>query len=270
MNRKTLISKNTSYFLRGIAILMVVCSHYFDAGADEAGNPAIFAFISALGDPAVGVFFFLSGYSLQIGYGDRRPGGRFLWRRFVNMYLPYLVIALLIKIYSGFEGPEDVWKLLTGYDHWFIITILVFYLSFFLVGQLPRFRVGIMTVFVILMSLYLFQIGKPEFWYDADWAFPVGMIIGWLDTGNNHGERLFSLNIKDWFFCSLGKASLCIYMVHLFVYYRVINFGPILDSGMSWYIKCAISLAISILLALILDKLFGLLRMERRKNEKKS
>lgn len=254
---------------------MVVCSHYFDAGAEEAGYPVFFKFVAALGDPAVGIFFFLSGYSLQIGYGEKRPGGRFLLRRFLNMYLPYLTIALLIKIYSGgFENPSDVWKLLTGYDHWFIITILIFYLAFFLVGQLPKFRVGIMTVFVILMSLYLYRMGKPEFWYDADWAFPVGMIIGWLDSRKRLGEGLLSLNIKDWFFCAVGKASLCMYMVHLFVYYRVINFGPILDSGMNWYFKCIISLVISILLALIINKLFGLLsniqlKAERRRNEKK-
>lgn len=260
MNEKGLISKNTSLFLRGIAILMVCMSHYF-AAAEESGlisSSTVVSIISALGDSGVGIFFFLSGYALYKGYGSAKTDRKFLINRFKNTYFPYVVIQLVILLLSGgIDGPMRIGRLLLGLDSWFIVTILIFYLVFYLVGKLPKYRLIIMCIFVTGMSLFLIRMHYPEFWYDADWCFPVGMILAKYEHKIGFVARGFSLDIKDYLMKFLGKNSLYIFLLHLFIYHKFTNWGPVLDSGMNWYIKMILAFMITVLMASVLNWLFN-------------
>lgn len=260
MNEKGLISKNTSYFIRGIAILMVCLSHYFASANDNGliGSSTIVSIISALGDPGVGIFFFLSGYALYKGYGEKKTNKVFLINRFKNTYFPYVVIQLVILLLSGgIDGPKRVGRLLLGLDSWFIVTILIFYIVFYIVGKLPKYRLIIMSIFVAGMTLFLIRMHYPEFWYDVDWCFPMGMILAKYENKIGFVSRGFSIDINDYLMKFLGKNSLYIFLIHLFIYHIFTNWEPILDSGMSWYIKMLLAFLIAVFIAFVLGWLFN-------------
>lgn len=254
--KKQLISKNTSLCFRGIAILMVVFSHYFEWGESVINPSGFVTFMKALGDPGVGIFFFLSGYALYKGYGERRPNSRYIWSRIKNMYLPYLLISGFIVIYvGGFDSFHSVIRWLLGFDYWFIAIIMVIYIAFFLVGQLPKWRITIMTLFILCMSMWLYIKGCQVFWYDANWCFALGMILAKYDSGLSFVKRGFCINIKSHLFGTLGRVSLYVYMLHSFLYMQIMNKQAFMDLNISWYGKMFINLVIAIFVAIIFERI---------------
>lgn len=250
------ISKNTSYFLRGIAMLMVIFSHYFEWGAQFVGSESVAEFVSKLGDPGVGLFFFLSGYALYLGYGseDKKTDKTYLWKRFKNMYFPYLLIATVIAVLSNnIEEPKDVIRLLAGADYWFIIIILIIYISFYFVGKLPKYRVFIMTVFIIDMSLWLYLNEFADFWYTANWCFALGLI--WAKMFGN--KECFTLNIKDYVFSFIGRISLYIYVLHTYIYFQIINIESLMK--LNWYVQLGIAIGVTIIFAFAVKMAVGAL-----------
>ena len=259
-DKKTnLFSLNTSYFLRGVAILMVIFSHYFEWGLDLVGNEKIAHFVMALGDWGVGIFFFLSGYALYIGYGTKNTDKAYIFKRFKNMYFPYLLIATVIALINhSIDSPKAVIKLLTGAEYWFIVIILIIYVVFYLVGKLPdKYRVAIMSVFIIDMSLWLCVSGFQDFWYTANWAFALGLIVSKYEKNIPFVTKGFVIDIKDYVFCFLGRISIYIYVLHSFVYMRIMH-GTLLEN-MNWYVKLAIAIVITVVVAFAVEMVCKLL-----------
>lgn len=266
-DKKTgLFSLNTSYFLRGIAILMVIFSHYFEWGIDNISSPKAASFVMVLGDWGVGIFFFLSGYALFKGYGTKNTDKEYLFKRFKNMYFPYILIAAVIAlINASVDSPKAVIKLLIGADYWFILVILIIYLVFYLVGKLPaEYRVFIMSVFVIDMSLWFYVTGYQDFWYTANWAFALGLIVSKYENRIGFVKRGFVIDIKDYALCFLGKISIYIYVLHSFVYMKVIHISGLEE--LNWYIRLAIAIVVTVVVAFIIEKLCKLL-FRRKNNE---
>lgn len=267
-----LISKSTSMFFRGIAILMVILSHFFEWGAQNAGSEKLAGFMASLGDWGVGIFFFMSGYAIYKGYGIKNTDLSFILKRLKNTYIPYILIAGVIAIIGKtLTDFKSVVRLLIGGDYWFIVEILIIYAVFYLVGKLPyRYRVLIMSVFVVDLSLFFLVLGYQDFWYTATWPFAVGMILSKYEIRIRAVRQGFGINIKDWVFGFLGKLSLYIYVLHGFIYYRVMDLGIL--EGMNWYVKLIISIfitvAISFVLELILTKIYGLFENRSSKEKK--
>ena len=264
--KTTLFSINTSYFLRGIAILMVILSHYFEWGIDSVGNDKIAYFVMALGDWGVGIFFFLSGYALWLGYGNKKTDKTYIFKRFKNMYFPYILIATIIALINhSIDSPKAVIKLLVGADYWFIAIILIIYVAFYLVGKLPEeYRVLIMTVFILDMSLWLYINGYQDFWYTANWAFALGMIVSKYEKKIPFSNKGFSIDIKDYAFCFLGRISIYIYVIHSFVYMQIMHISVL--ENMNWYVKLLIAIFITVLVSYLL-MIINEIIFRRRKND---
>ena len=256
-----MITKNTSYFFRGIAILMVIFSHYFEWGAEHVANAKVAHFIASLGDWGVGIFFLMSGYALYLGYKDRKTDKEYLIKRFKNVYLPYIIIAAIIMIFAGeLTDLKAIIRLITGADYWFMVILFIIYIAFYLVGKLPEhYKVFIMTVFIIDLSLWFVVKDYREFWYTANWAFALGMIICKYEGRIGAVKNGFKIDIKDFAFSFLGRISLYIYLLHAFIYFRVVNFPAVTESGMSWYLQLVIALAVTVAVAFAAEKVIGLL-----------
>lgn len=253
-NYSGIITKNTSYFFRGIAILMVIFSHYFEWGGAYVKSERVLSFIKALGDPGVWIFFFLSGYALYKGWGDKRTNRTYLWRRFKNMYFPYILIALPIAVYSGsLNTAKGAFRLITGADYWFIIVIILIYLAFYFIGKLPEYRTALMTLFIIDLSLYFKVMGYYEFWYSANWGFAVGLIFSKYEHKLPAFKKGFSVDIKDYLLCFLGKLSIYIYVLHSFIYMRLENIEVFREKIENWYIRLFIVIIVTVIVAYMVD-----------------
>ena len=253
-------------------MLMVVLSHYFEWGESAITNKGLVAFMSALGDPGVGIFFALSGYALYKGYGDgmKGKGLKYIVSRFKGVYLPYLIIVGAINLFDGtFTDIKSIVRYLTGADYWFMEVIFIIYIAFFVIGYLPKWRLFILTVFIIDLSLLLYIKDYAVFWYDANWCFALGMLLSKYESKWSVVNKGFSINIKDYVFCLIGQISLYIYILHTFLYRKIMTI--MLEKGMevSWYIRALGVFALTCIVAYLIYSILNLIyKLADRKNSK--
>ena len=99
--RKAFLTKEQSLMLRGIAIFLVLISHYAVWIGEIFHSDLLEYGLGRFGVYGVDLFFAVSGYGLVKSVGKKRINGTFLWKRFKTVYLPYLLIVGLITVYDG-------------------------------------------------------------------------------------------------------------------------------------------------------------------------
>lgn len=182
---KQLFTKKASLWFRGLAILMVVLSHYAEwwswftptEGSAELWRQAF----SRLGPYGVAIFFLFSGYGLVCSAGNGPMTLSFIRKRFLSSYLPYLVVVGIIEALSGgFSDFHDFLDYLTGHDYWFMTVLFLFYIGFIAIWAIPankHIHALLFTIFIWSISTYFYQDGKYSFWYISNPAFALGILL---------------------------------------------------------------------------------------------
>lgn len=180
-----LFNKDISTWFKGIAIIMIILSHYaewwswfyVEGGTSELIRDGV----SRFGPYGVAIFLLFSGYGLTKSAGERRIGIRFILKRFVSVYIPYFIIVLLIDVLSGgVESVQDIIDLLYGQDFWYMTVLFSFYLAFmaiWLVFANRHIRAVLMVIFTFGYSNYLYRAGEQDFWYISNIAFAIGVLL---------------------------------------------------------------------------------------------
>ena len=203
-----LFSRQISYALRGAAILMVMASHYGEWYAASIGMPALSQFLMGLGRYGVDIFFLMSGYAMAKNATEKKPGRAFWAKRLRGTYVPYLILAGIIEICAGGAvTPARVGRYLLAQDYWFIFNIMVFYLAFFAAFQAGRLRIVLLTLFTAAFSALLCGMGRQDFWYVSNLAFPLGAAFGLCE------KRLLVWMEGKRFRAVLPATLLCILLV---------------------------------------------------------
>lgn len=183
---KTLFDRQTGYWFRGIAIIMVILSHYaewWEWFFSTVGKAEDFRLtLTKLGVYGVNIFFLFSGYGLTKAAEQKNIDGRFIWRRIQSVYLPYLIIVGIIQLLSGgFGSFSDFVKFLYGNDYWFMVILFLFYIGFILIWAIlknPHMRVLLFLLYTFAIIKVLFDKEMQSFWYVSNLAFVIGIIMG--------------------------------------------------------------------------------------------
>ncbi|MCH5260143.1 MAG: acyltransferase [Lachnospiraceae bacterium] len=187
----TLFDRQKGYWFRGIAIVMVIASHYAEwwawflptAGRAEEFREAL----SKLGVYGVNIFFLFSGYGLTKAAERKEIDGNFISRRIQSVYIPYLVIIGVIQILSGgFGSFSGFVRFLCGNDYWFMVVIFLFYIGFVLIWQALKnshLRVLIFLLYTFAVIQVLYDKNMQSFWYVSNLAFALGIIMATYETG---------------------------------------------------------------------------------------
>ena len=178
-----LFSKEASAWFRGIAILMVILSHYAQWWSwfhvEEGFRELVRLALSKMGPYGVAIFFLFSGYGLAKSAGKERITFYFVIRRLINVYIPYLIIVFLIEALSGgFESSRDFLRILHGQDFWYMTVIFLFYIGFIIIWfavKNKHMRMLLLCLFLYGCNYMLKEGGKQDFWYLSNWAFPIGV-----------------------------------------------------------------------------------------------
>ncbi|MCI9202008.1 MAG: acyltransferase [Lachnospiraceae bacterium] len=199
--------KETDWF-RGIAVIMVVVSHYAEWWswfAPMEGNAEIFRLaLTKLGVYGVDIFFLFSGYAMVKSLGRERMHGQFVWKRIKNVYIPYFIVVGIIELLSGgFTSIQDFLAFASGYDYWYMYVLFMLYIRFIAVytiigGRLPR--IAVFSVIVYIMSHVLYQKGMQDFWYVSNITFVLGVIAG------EYEETVKKVLDKVWIFLAAALA----------------------------------------------------------------
>lgn len=180
-----LYKRDATAWFKGLAIIMVILSHFAEWWswfyAEEGTTELVRNGVSRFGPYGVAVFLLFSGYGLAKSAGEKRIGLKFILKRIVSVYIPYLIIVALIDFLSGgLKTLEDAKELLYGQDFWYMTVLFSFYLAFmaiWLVFTNSHIRAILMIVFTYWYSNYLYRAGEYDFWYISNIAFAVGVLL---------------------------------------------------------------------------------------------
>lgn len=183
----TVFSYDNSLMLKGLmAMTVILChlSHYY-------GNGPILPLFSVLGNFAVGIFFFLSGYGLMKQYLNKPDyQSVFLKKRLVSVLIPYLIITLIYWAYNYFFGEyysirDVILSLFTDEPFvtysWYLNELIVLYIFFYLFMFITRKNKKMMIVLNIVLYLlfvvyYKNIVHYNPYWYHSTHMYTLGMI----------------------------------------------------------------------------------------------
>ncbi len=187
-----MIDNRTSKLFRGLAILMVIGSHYAGWMYADPFSETWRVWVSSWGVYGVDIFFLLSGYGLVKAYEKSGIDKRFVIRRFLNRYVPYILIVGFFSFVldRSVDSPEAVWKLFTGFDFWFMCIIFVFYIMFMVFYRIGHFKELLLTAGVIGFSYWLYTREFADFWFLSNGAFLIGVYAATL-------EKKFAGRVKE-------------------------------------------------------------------------
>lgn len=188
---KTLFDRQMGYWFRGIAIVMVIASHYAEWWAwflpTSGGAEEFREALSKLGVYGVNIFFFFSGYGLTKAAERKEIDGSFISRRIQSVYIPYLVVIGIIQILSGgFGSFSGFVRYLCGNDYWFMVVLFLFYIGFVLIWQVlknPHLRMLFFLLYTFAIIQVLYDKNMQSFWYVSNLAFALGITMATYETG---------------------------------------------------------------------------------------
>lgn len=172
------MSKDYTTYLRGICALAIMLRHIRITGFAPLN---VFDY---LGNPIVGIFFFLSGYGMltrikQTGIDNYMNG--FILKRCVPLFVEYIFVWIFNFVCMFLvSGNFDFLKEIITPHSWFIIMIEVLYIVFYIGYKLFKDNLKGLIIFVTIFELALIIVlsafGADEFWYLSLLCFSGGMI----------------------------------------------------------------------------------------------
>lgn len=172
------MSKDYTTYLRGICALAIMLRHI------RITDFAPLNVFDYLGNPIVGIFFFLSGYGMltrikQIGIDNYMNG--FILKRCVPLFVEYIFVWIFnfVCMFLVSGNFDFLKKIITPYS-WFIIMIEVLYIVFYIGYKLFKDNLKRLIIFVTISELALIialsVFGVGECWYLSLLCFSGGMI----------------------------------------------------------------------------------------------
>ena len=191
-DRKGLINKDESAFLRGVAALMVVFAHYCLRLEEEQRLSSLMLPFRFLGPLGVAIFFFISGYGLYVSNGFASLNFKFVKKRFLNVYIPYVLMRILFLFFGGIleidtssVGAVIAYVLgITVSPSWFVVVIMVMYILYYLISKIKLSDIS--KIYVLFGALFVFSAimfflkgYEHSYWFGNNLVFAIGVIAAY-------------------------------------------------------------------------------------------
>ena len=185
MKKNVLFTREASVWFKWAAIVMVIASHYAEWWSwftVEEGTREVIRFgLSRMGPYGVAIFLLFSGYGLAKSAGNNRIGLKFILKRVLSVYIPYLIMIILIEFLAGnLHSLDDLSGIWYGQNFWYMTVMFSLYIGFMAIWLLIKnrhVRAVLMAVFTYLYSNHLYNAGEYDFWYISNIAFVMGVLF---------------------------------------------------------------------------------------------
>lgn len=179
--REDIPTRQDTNFLKGVAALMVVFTHYTTWTEAATGLPVVLIPYKSLGSMGVAIFMFLSGYGLYKSSTWDKLRIPFIIKRLKNVYLPYIVVRTLTLLVGdyGFSVGKSI-RYIFGFSvkpAWFIVVILLLYIGYFIVSWMKTGKLLFLYLYTIIISaalLYTMGIEQSN-WFANNISFSIGV-----------------------------------------------------------------------------------------------
>lgn len=227
------LDKNTTDWLRGIAILIVLIHH----AVQKSGSFLFLYPFSVLGFGSVAIFFVLSGYGLGLQYQRKANYLRgFLQDKVSRMYIVFWIAYALTFLGCLLQPNGCDWSLvlhncltlsIVHTPTWYIKVQVFLYILFYLV-YISRFESWFKLILVYMLCIVYagvcIWIGVQQYWYFTILWFPVGLTIAFY---KEQIERIFRKGALP--VTVLSGAAMC--AVTLIIFFVGFLGHPVLMEG---------------------------------------
>ena len=223
VDRIFFMSKSSTDQLRGIFIVVMVIHHI----SQRMANPGLLTPFNYMGYFAVGMFFFFSGFGLTKSFKNNETYlDHFLINKLSKIYVPFIIVNTLTVVALIVKGDNlSVLEILEfslsikmiDTTQWFIITILIFYVFFWISfitkknDLTPQISV---TIFVFLFIISCKYMGLGGWWYYSSLCFPLGVIFAYNE------KKIFEIIYNKYNLILI--ASLVSFILTLFLFLKSI------------------------------------------------
>lgn len=201
-----MITKNTSKWFRGLAILMVLISHYAEWNVATPDLEGFRSFACKLGIYGVNIFFLMSGYGLIKSIEKKVIDSDFIKKRIMMVYFPYfIIIGLLTLIDGSLNSFKNIIQFIVGYDYWFMMNLFVFYILFILIWKCIKAKIAFISLGILFYSFLLYQNDYADFWIVSNFSFLIGIYAA------KYGEKIYPA------FCKIKSKLILIFTFILLI-----------------------------------------------------
>ena len=173
-----MLSKPLTNCLKGIAVVLVIISHFLGGGF-------VIRYFTPLGGIGASIFLFLSGYGINESFLGKGLKG--YWAKRINRILiPYLVWcgiwAILIRLFS-FNSPFFL-------RYWYLEYLFLWYALFYFTKRLiPRCANWVMLVITVCLFPFLDNLESEQ-----SFSFILGVLV------SDYKGKIVSMNKRSFFY----------------------------------------------------------------------
>lgn len=181
------VSRESSYYLKGIASILIIFSHYLSQLNSEMNlEIGAFKIYKNWGTLAVAVFFFLSAYGNYFSYKTNNNLSKFLFK-FLSIYIPSLIFSILDTLLNGGIKIDNFIGTVTFYSNfWFVFELLIFEITLHISLKIKNSPdVLILFITSMLFTILFFIINEDEYWYSSNLSFVVGYTVAKFEQKRN-------------------------------------------------------------------------------------
>lgn len=258
INKEDYLSYKNTKCLKGIFAVLILLHHLYQYSKINTIWCVKF-FLNSIGELAVAMFFFFSGYGLMTSYvkkGKDYVDGM-VKNKIEPFYLTYIIMSNIYILLYSFIGREIsaelILKTLTFGQTiiefgWYLQTILIFYLMFYIIFKFCKSTI-IKSIFLatgwISYCMICVILRLPTTWYVSSLAFLLGI---WWSYNN---EKIYKL-LTDKKIIFINSTIALILFFILFVF----GIKPILPTNLR-VISKTISNVIFVILAMHICYFYG-------------
>ena len=223
MNRDDFMSVKQTYWLKGVAIFLIMNSHFYPRLGFTYAEGGPLSVVLSSGIMGVIIFILLSGYGAMVSKMTKPDYLRYyISKRIIRLLLPFLAVFLiniLLLVIMGEPIHASYFYYiplfsLPGTLNWYLKIQFVLYVVFYCVFKIVKKDEWCIVTIFVLCGLYMIvgiYLNIDRFWYESVFAFPIGMLLA---KYRSHVTDLFQRG-KAWFGC----AAILIFFICFVPYY---------------------------------------------------
>lgn len=187
---ESFFSKSQTDWLRGIAIILIMYSHYYAVlNLNGKINGILYQLLSCTGMYGVALFLLMSGYATMISKMNKTNYLQgYIPKRLLRLYVPFIIVFIIMVILRMVHGEGITLKnillmpLMSLPDtiNWYLKVQLALYIVFYLAARFIKkdkwVIIAIFTICFVYMIIGLIT-HIDAYWYESSYMFPLGMLM---------------------------------------------------------------------------------------------
>ena len=213
-DRDDILDRQDTNVLKGIAAMCIVFAHFYNALLiEDIGIGKLWLYTGGIG---VCIFFFLSGYGLNISKSYEKSD--FMIRRIKGVMIPFIIMRIpyfFVYYPLGTKSVGYFFGYLLGIfePQWFVSVIIIIYIGYYICYRSfgKRWLNISVCIYNIILGILFYVLNMNERWYNAHLLFSIGMLVA-----DYNADIVKWLKKRNWWLVNLSLGTVFLFSSVIF------------------------------------------------------